>query len=169
MKKMIVSILAAVAGLAAAGSEAAAQDTPYFKAPVEINGTGCGPSDLTVIGENSATMTIMFSKSDARPSASGLGRFSCNFAIPVHVPSGYRVSLLTATWMGFAEGQTEFTRRYFFAGKPVPSCNLKTSVRQNFHIHRCRTLRFLQQMRRRRCSAADQQQFVGEEQRRVKS
>ncbi|WP_417912796.1 DUF4360 domain-containing protein [Candidatus Electronema sp. TJ] len=123
MKVLLVPVL-----LACAATQATAQGNPYFKTPVEINGTGCSPSDITVTGENSATMTIMFSKYDAgnqKPSVSGIGRTSCNFAVPVHVPSGYQVSLLTADWMGFAEGETEFSRRYFFAGQPVPPVTVK--------------------------------------------
>ncbi|WP_417912795.1 DUF4360 domain-containing protein [Candidatus Electronema sp. TJ] len=138
MKKKVIIVLAAVGGLAVAGSEAAAQGTPYFKAPVGMNGTGCGPSDdISITGENSAEMTIKFtaSKFDAgngKPSASGNGRSSCNFAVPIHVPSGFQVSLLTADWTGFAEGETEFSRRYFFAGRSVPPVTSKPESGKNF-------------------------------------
>jgi hypothetical protein len=122
MKALRITLASAL--LAFAATQATAQQSPYFKAPMEINGTGCSPSDITVTGENSATMTIMFSKYDAaKPlskAVSQMERTSCNFAVPVHVPAGFQVSTLTADWMGYAEGSVELFRRYFFAGTPMP-------------------------------------------------
>jgi hypothetical protein len=123
IKKIIIAALAIVAISIACAD---AQDHPvYFKAPVDISGTGCPVDSFTVTGEESATLTIMFSKYDAADppenAASTLLRSSCNFAVPVHVPAGWQVSTLTADWMGFSQGETEFKRQYFFAdqaGRP---------------------------------------------------
>ena len=98
----------------------------YFKAPVEFRGTGCpGHDSVTVAGENTDTMTIMFNQFDAaRPkdnAASGMMRTACNFRVPVHVPDGFQVSHLTADWRGYAEGETRLRREYFFAGQRGPS------------------------------------------------
>lgn len=121
MKALRITLASAL--LAFAATQAIAAETPFFKAPMEVNGTGCSPADITVTGENSSTMTIMFSKYDAaKPltkAVSKLERSSCNFAVPVHVPAGFQVSVLTADWMGYAEGSVELFRRYFFAGTPL--------------------------------------------------
>ncbi|MCI5168140.1 MAG: DUF4360 domain-containing protein [Candidatus Electrothrix sp. GM3_4] len=109
-----------------AGQTFAARPSVYFKAPMKFRGTGCpGLNSVTVSGENTDTMTIMFDQFDAaKPkdnAASGMMRTSCNFAVPVHVPDGFQVSNLTADWRGYAEGKTKLRREYFFAGQRGPS------------------------------------------------
>jgi hypothetical protein len=96
----------------------AAEDSVHFNAPINFAGTGCpaGTMDPTVEG---TTLSILFDSYDAANppvnSISGLKRSACSFAVPVHVPAGWQVSLLTADWRGFAEGETDFQREYFFA------------------------------------------------------
>ena len=110
--------LAVFVSLAAASAE----EQPYFKAPMDVIGTGCPQGSFTVTGEESDTLTLLFGKYDAAdpPSnaVSGLSRSSCNFAVPIHVPAGFQVSQLTADWRGYAEGETVLTRQYFFADQP---------------------------------------------------
>ncbi|WP_417909164.1 DUF4360 domain-containing protein [Candidatus Electronema sp. PJ] len=122
MKALKITLASAL--LAFAATQAAAQQTPYFKAPMDFAGTGCPAGSMTVTGENSPTLTVMFDKYDAaKPlskARSQMERTSCNFAVPVHVPAGFQVSTLTADWMGYAEGSVELFRRYFFAGTPMP-------------------------------------------------
>lgn len=117
--KMLKKILSA-ALLAAIISNIclAAEEQPYFKAPMDITGTGC-PQAFTVTGEGGDTLTVMFDQYDAADpkdaAASGLTRSSCNFAVPIHVPAGSQLCRLTADWRGFSDGETELTRQYFFA------------------------------------------------------
>uniref|UniRef100_UPI0040579529 DUF4360 domain-containing protein n=1 Tax=Candidatus Electronema sp. TaxID=2698783 RepID=UPI0040579529 len=110
------------AALTAAGfavTEAAAQ--VYFNAPVKFAGTGCGAGSYTVSGEGTDTLTVLFSVYDAALPAenaeSDLERASCNFAVPISVPAGHQVSVMTADWRGYADGSTKFLREYFFAGQ----------------------------------------------------
>ncbi len=125
MKSLQIALVSAVFALFA--SQASAED-PYFKAPVDFNGTGCPNGTTTVTGENSPMLTVMFNQYDAaKPrdkARSKMERTACNFAVPVRVPAGYQVSLLTADWMGYAEGQTELFRRYTMmgisGGSPLP-------------------------------------------------
>ncbi len=95
----------------------AAEDQPYFKAPMDVTGTGC-PQGFSVTYEVENTLTVMFDQYDAADpkdgAASGLTRSSCNFAVPIHVPAGSQVCQLTADWRGFSVGETEVTRQYFF-------------------------------------------------------
>ncbi|MGV6808889.1 MAG: DUF4360 domain-containing protein [bacterium] len=104
-------------------SSANANDPVYFKAPINFAGTGCPAGSIAVTGENTDTLSILFDKFDAgKESASGKRRAACSFAVPVHVPQGYQVSVLTADWQGYAEGKAELKRKYFFAGEPnVPT------------------------------------------------
>ena len=95
--------------------------TVYFKKPMEFAGTGCGTGSYTFSGDGTDTLSILFSEYDAADPAdgamSGLRHASCSFAVPIHVPSGYQVSVLTSDWRGFAQGSTELFREYFFAGE----------------------------------------------------
>lgn len=99
--------------------EAAAQ--VYFQTPIQFAGTGCQPDSYVVFGAGTETLSILFSGYDAanppEKAASKLQRTACSFAVPVHVPSGYQLSVVTADWRGYAAGTTELFREYFFAGK----------------------------------------------------
>ncbi|MCI5168139.1 MAG: DUF4360 domain-containing protein [Candidatus Electrothrix sp. GM3_4] len=130
MKKIYTVTLSAVIALFASLVAASAEEHPYFKAPMDVIGTGC-PQGFTVTGEGENTLTVMFDQYDgANPkdgAASGLTRSSCNFAIPIHVPAGSQVCQLTADWRGFSEGETELTRQYFFADQSESQVD-KTSI-----------------------------------------
>ncbi|MCI5210075.1 MAG: DUF4360 domain-containing protein, partial [Candidatus Electrothrix sp. ATG2] len=129
MKKMHAFTLAVlIASVALFASQAFARPSVYFKAPVKARGTGCpGNNSITFSCENSDTLTILFDQFDAaKPkdnAASGMMRTSCNFAVPVHVPSGFQVSTMTADWRGYAEGKTKLHREYFFAGQRGPKAD----------------------------------------------
>jgi len=60
-----------------------------FGNPLQFNGTGCpGRNAVTVVGANSATLSVLFGQYDAgngKPSASGLGRSACSFAVPINL------------------------------------------------------------------------------------
>lgn len=120
MKKIVFISFIAMLFLVSLAAESYAQAV-YFKEPMDFAGTGCGTGSHTFSGEGTDTLSILFSEYDASDpadgAASGLQHTSCSFAVPIHVPAGYQVSALNADWRGFAEGSTELSREYFFAGK----------------------------------------------------
>ncbi|HPE60601.1 MAG TPA: DUF4360 domain-containing protein [Thiolinea sp.] len=110
---------------------ASAQAAPvYFKAPISFAGTGCPAGSIPPpAGVGTDTLSILFGTYDTgQNAASGRPKTaSCNFAIPMHVPQGYQVSLLTADWQGYAEGKTRLKRRYFFPMSSIGTTPWKTS------------------------------------------
>ncbi|PID49776.1 MAG: hypothetical protein CR991_04945 [Proteobacteria bacterium] len=117
MKKLNVLLMSAVLAVAASQTQAApSNNTVHFKAPA-IGGSGCpsGTSDYAITPDGQ-TLSILFDQYIASP-----GMAACNIAIPVHVPNGFQVSLLTADYRGFVEGKAELSRSYFFAGGNGPS------------------------------------------------
>ncbi|MCB1619147.1 MAG: DUF4360 domain-containing protein [Thiothrix sp.] len=118
MKTFATAIAAAVLGFGL--NTAAHADSVYFKNPINFAGTGCPANSIAVSGANSATLSILFDQYDAgNNSITGLNRSACSFAVPVHVPQGMQVSIMTADWQGFAQGRTQLSRKYFFAGAPA--------------------------------------------------
>lgn len=119
MKILSTVIATTVLSFAIGSTASAATDPVYFKAPLNFAGTGCPAGSIAVTGEDTDTLSILFDAYDAgKDSETGKRRAACNFAVPVHVPQGYQVSVMTADWQGFAEGKTELRRKYFFAGNP---------------------------------------------------
>jgi hypothetical protein len=131
MKKMLAAVLIAAAALFVSQANAA---KVFFKSPVKYAGTGCKPGAYSFSGQGTDTLTFLFSAYDAakpsRKAASKMERTACNFVVPVQVPAGYQVSTMTADWRGFAEGNTELHREYFFAGQKGP--RRTTRPRGNF-------------------------------------
>ncbi len=120
MKTLRNVLASALLGIIAGQSAYAADDnTVYFQDPA-IAGSGCpaGSTDYAITPDGQ-TLTILFDAYSADP-----GNKTCNIAVPVHVPNGYQVSLMTADYRGFIEGSAELRRSYFFAGQTGPS--LKT-------------------------------------------
>jgi hypothetical protein len=118
MKTFKIALTSALLVLAVSHSAHAA-DPVFFKSPINFNGTGCDPGSIVVSGENTASMSILFGRYDAGKNAiSGLARSACNFAVPVHVPQGWQLSVMTADWQGFAQGQGRFTRSYGTSQNP---------------------------------------------------
>ncbi len=117
MRRAITTALLAAVCLVAAEADAQV----VFKGPVAFAGTGCGAGADRVSGEGTDTLTIIFSAYDAAVpadnAASGLERAACEFAMPVTVPAGCQISLMTADWRGRADGGVELFREYFFAGR----------------------------------------------------
>jgi hypothetical protein len=120
MIRTISILFAAALSVINLAAESYAQ-TVYFKEPMEFAGTGCGTDSYKFSGQGTDTLSILFSEYDAADpadgAASGLQHTSCSFAVPIHVPAGYQISELKADWRGFAEGSTELSREYFFAGE----------------------------------------------------
>ena len=125
--KLLTTITAAA--VLALGMTSAVQATPavYFKNPVNWAGTGCSAGSVSVSGENTATLSVLFDSYDAgRDSLSGLRRSACSFSVPIKVPRGFQVSHLTADWEGYVEGKGQLSRKYFLAGRPYTSWKRNT-------------------------------------------
>ena len=62
--------------------------------------------------------------SEAGPRSKSIDRKSCNVAIPVHVPSGFSISIISADYRGFVSLPRNATAKlqaeYFFAGMQGP-------------------------------------------------
>ena len=115
----ILSAIATTALFSMAMTSTASASAVFFKSPINFAGTGCPAGSVAVTDANTATMSLLFDSYDAgADSVSGVKRSSCNFAVPVHVPQGYQVSVMTADWQGYAEGKVQLKRKYFFAGQP---------------------------------------------------
>ncbi len=91
-------------------------------------GTGCPQGTASaVIGPDGRTLSILY---DAYVAEAGgttgrsFDRRSCNLAIPLNVPSGFSVSVLTVDYRGFnglpAGANSVFRVEYFFAGGRGP-------------------------------------------------
>lgn len=118
MKKLSILNAALFTSLSVLSQTSLATDpnSVFFQAPA-IAGTGCpaGTTDFAITPDGQ-TLTILFDAYSADP-----GNKTCNVAIPVHVPNGFQVSLMTADYRGFVEGSAELRRSYFFAGQVGPS------------------------------------------------
>lgn len=88
-----------------------------FKRLNAFVGAGCEQATVAVAGENSETVSVLFSNYDAGfQSRSGALHTSCEFSLPVSVPPGQRLSLLTAEWQGYVKGRGGFSRLYSVIG-----------------------------------------------------
>lgn len=119
MKTLRTLIAAATLATVAATSAHAAPDQNgvFFKDPA-IAGSGCeaGTVDYAITPDGQ-TLSILFESF----AASGSSNKTCNIAVPVHVPNGYQVSLMTADYRGLVKGSASLNRSYFFAGATGPS------------------------------------------------
>ncbi|MGB0845783.1 MAG: DUF4360 domain-containing protein [Thiolinea sp.] len=115
----ILTAIATTALLSMSMASTASASSVFFKSPINFAGTGCPAGSIAVSGANTDTLSILFDGYDAgKDSVSGVRRAACSFAVPVHVPQGYQVSVMTADWQGYAEGKVQLKRKYFFAGQP---------------------------------------------------
>ncbi|MFI0401264.1 MAG: DUF4360 domain-containing protein [Thiolinea sp.] len=118
MKKLTVlaSALLTAAVLSQTASAAPNNNAVYFQQPA-IAGSGCPAGTASAaLTEDGQTLSILFDAFSADP-----GNLTCNIAVPVHVPNGFQVSLMTADYRGFVQGSAELRRSYFFAGATGPS------------------------------------------------
>lgn len=84
-----------------------------FKKPSMVDGAGCEAGSVTTVGEGTETLSLLFGRYDAgKNSLSGRMRTHCSFSVPVEVPEGYRLSSLSADWMGFIQGKGKLRRHY---------------------------------------------------------
>ena len=91
-------------------------------------GTGCpaGSASATLSPDNSA-LSLLFDRFVAEAggvTGRTIDRKNCSLAIPVHVPSGFSVSLVHVDYRGFmavpAGGRSTFNTETFFAGSQSP-------------------------------------------------
>ncbi len=92
-------------------------------------GDGCPSGSVSAtLSTDEKALSILFDQYQA--SAGGetrrsFDRRSCNVAIPVHVPQGRSVSILSIDYRGFNKlprgGRSQFNVEYFFAGGRGPS------------------------------------------------
>lgn len=115
LRTLIVAVALATVATTAAHA-APDQNSVFFKDPA-IAGSGCkaGTVDYAITPDGQ-TLSILFDSYSANP-----GNKTCNIAVPVHVPNGYQVSLMTADYRGFVKGSAELRRSYFFGGGTGPS------------------------------------------------
>ena len=94
-------------------------------------GTGCpGGSVSTTLSPDAKSLSLLFDAYSVQAggdTGKSFDRKSCNIAIPVHVPQGLSVSILTIDYRGYnnipSGGKTTFGVEYFFAGQKGPTFN----------------------------------------------
>ena len=126
MKKILMGAIALTA-LAMAGA-ASARDDIRLGEP-GYGGTGCPSGSVsTTLSPDEKSLSLIFDEytvSAGGTTGRSFDRKSCNVAIPVHVPQGYSVSVLSVDYRGFnhlPRGATsQFNVEYFFAGGRGPA------------------------------------------------
>jgi hypothetical protein len=91
-------------------------------------GTGCPDGTASVtLSPDAKSLSILFDEYYVEAGGStnkSLARKSCNIAIPVHVPQGLSVSILTIDYRGYNSlpngANSTFAVEYFFAGQQGP-------------------------------------------------
>jgi hypothetical protein len=90
-------------------------------------GTGCPTPDsvMAIVSPDESTISVLFSQFQAEagfssPSGKQLDRKACSLAIPVIVPQGFQVSIISTDYRGFnlvpAGGRNRINTEYFWAG-----------------------------------------------------
>ncbi len=123
--KKILAIAALLIGSSFAG--AAYADDIALGEP-GYGGTGCPDGSASVtLSPDAKSLSILFDEYYVEAGGSTnkrLDRKSCNIAIPVHVPQGLSVSILTIDYRGYnslpAGARSVFNVEYFFAGQRGP-------------------------------------------------
>lgn len=88
----------------------------------QYGGTGCPVGTASVaLSPDAKALSILFDQYVAEAGgAKSFDRKNCNIAIPVHVPNGYSVSILSIDYRGFvglpAGGRAQLNVDYFLAG-----------------------------------------------------
>jgi len=124
--KKILAIAALLIGSSIAGA-ASADDIRLGKPG--YGGTGCPDGSASVtLSPDAKSLSILFDEYYVEAGGStnkSLERKSCNIAIPVHVPQGLSVSILTIDYRGYnslpSGARSVFNVEYFFAGQRGPT------------------------------------------------
>lgn len=123
--KKILAIAALLIGSSFAGT-AFADDIALGEPG--YGGTGCPDGSASVtLSPDAKSLSILFDEYYVEAGGAtnkSLDRKSCNIAIPVHVPQGLSVSILTIDYRGFnslpSGARSVFNVEYFFAGQRGP-------------------------------------------------
>jgi hypothetical protein len=126
--KNILAIAALLIGSAVAGASYA--DDIALGEP-GYGGTGCPDGSASVtLSPDAKQLSILFDEYYVEVGGAtnkSLDRKSCNVAIPVHVPQGLSVSVLTVDYRGYnalpSGASSTFAVEYFFAGIQGPKFN----------------------------------------------
>lgn len=128
-EKKMMSLLKTIlsASILAMTVSAYAQDDISLGVP-GYGGNGCPAGTASVtLSPDAKQLSIIFDQfiAEAGPSVGKtLDRKSCNIAIPVHIPSGFSVSVISVDYRGYAalpRGATgQIRAEYFFAGMRGP-------------------------------------------------
>lgn len=127
LKSFSFAALAAAGVLAAAGAASAADDIRLGEPG--YGGTGCPSGSVsTTLSPDAKSLSLIFDEYAVEAGGDtgrSFDRKSCNVAIPVHVPQGYSVSVLSVDYRGYnhLEGRSssQFNVEYFFAGGRGPA------------------------------------------------
>lgn len=124
MKRALLALSLLVAGTVAGH----AQTGLTLGAPT-YGGTGC-PSGTAAVALSGQTISILYDQFIAEaggPTGRTFDRKSCNLAIPVNVPNGLSVSVVSVDYRGYnglpAGANSVFRVEYFFAGGTGPVFN----------------------------------------------
>ena len=123
--KKILAIAALLIGSSVAG--AAYADDIALGEP-GYGGTGCPDGSASVtLAPDAKSLSILYDEYYVEAGGEtnkSMERKSCNIAIPVHVPQGLSVSILTIDYRGFnslpSGARSVFNVEYFFAGQRGP-------------------------------------------------
>jgi len=126
MKAKILGLVA-LSALAIAGTASAQEDialgTPGY------GGTGCPSGSVSAtLSPDNKSLSLIFDEyqvSAGGTSGRSYDRKSCNVAIPVFVPEGYSVSVVSIDYRGYnrlpPRAYSQFNVEYFFAGGRGPA------------------------------------------------
>ncbi|MCW5715840.1 MAG: DUF4360 domain-containing protein [Bauldia sp.] len=124
MKRALIALSLLVAGTVASQ----AQTGLTLGAPT-YGGTGC-PSGTAAVALSGQTLSILYDQFVAEaggPTGRTFDRKSCNLAIPVNVPNGISVSIVSVDYRGYnglpSGANSVFRVEYFFAGGTGPVFN----------------------------------------------
>ncbi|MEQ1756203.1 MAG: DUF4360 domain-containing protein [Micropepsaceae bacterium] len=121
--------LASLAALGALAIAAPVRADEIFLGIPGYGGSGCSSGSVsTTLSPDQKSLSLLFDEYEV--SAGGttgrsFDRKSCNVAIPVHVPHGLSVAVLTVDYRGYnhlpPRAQSQFNVEYFFAGGRGPA------------------------------------------------
>jgi hypothetical protein len=126
--------LIAFAALAlAAGISGAAHAEDITLGEPGYGGTGCpGGSVSATLSPDATSLSLLFDQylvEAGGDTGKKFDRKSCNIAIPVHVPQGIAISILSIDYRGYnqfeAGSDSQFNVEYFFAGAKGPTFTKK--------------------------------------------
>ena len=140
MKKIFITL---GLSLAFALSHANAQSVLQLGYPSHA-GNGCPIGTASAsLSPDGSSLTLLFDQYVAQAGGETrllLDRKTCNISIPVVVPEGYSVSILTVDYRGFVSipygGSGRFSAEYFFAGSrgPLVSKNFLSGAEGDYTI-----------------------------------